>query len=176
MLAMTKIGNSMKPSLKLILAASLAASLAATLSGCASTTLEQQIAVKEPGSWDFKYASNISGGYGYLRIYDNPSKIGWIVNEYGQKHPCSQGFTKAIKNTAPGWIGFTTDNNEKSFACDTRLRLIFRMNDQGVPYEGWAQKFTDRERKELPDFESTVKQWDAALLVKKSNATYTLVK
>jgi len=48
-------GNSMKPSHKLILVACLAASLAATLYGCASTTLEQQIAVKEAGSWDFKH-------------------------------------------------------------------------------------------------------------------------
>jgi hypothetical protein len=168
-------GASMKTTHKLILAACLAASLAAALSGCASTTLEQQIALKEVGSWDFQ-VKNASGATEYIRIYDSPGKVGYFKYEYGQKHPCNQGFQKAIKSTAPGWIAFTTDANEKSFACNSRLRYIFRTNDEGVPYDGWLQKVADHERKDFPDFESTVKRWDAALLGKKSNAGYTLVK
>jgi hypothetical protein len=167
-------GNFMKKTFKFFLTACLVGSLAATLSGCATTTLEQQIAVKEPGSWDFKY-NQTGGGVGYIRIYDSLDKTGWTVNEYGQKSPCSQGFIKAIKTTAPGWIAFTTDSKDKSFACDKNFRFIFRTNDQGTPFEGWLQVVTDRSGKDFPDFESSAKKWDEGLLVKKSNASYVLV-
>lgn len=168
-------GNSMKTSYKLILAACLAGSLAATLLGCASTTLEQQIAVKEAGSWDFAVKS-ASRGVEYIRIYDSPGKVGYFKFEYGQKHPCNQGFQKAIKSTAPGWIALTTDSTEKSFTCDSRRRYIFRLDEKGAPYEGWSQEIADKEGKNFSDFETVAKKWDAALLTKKIDASYTLVK
>lgn len=151
----------MKRSHKLILAACLAASLAATLSGCASTTLEQQIAVKEVGSWDFAVKS-VSGGTNYIRIYDSPGKVGWFKYEYGQKHPCNQGFVKAVKTIAPGLVQYETDTDAKSFACDSKKRYIFRTDALGNPYEGFESfPIKDREKKEFPELIFSVKYWDS---------------
>ena len=150
----------MKPSHKLILAACLAASLAATLSGCASTTLEQQIAVKEPGSWDFKINLK-AGGTEYVRIYDAPGKVGWFKYEYGQKHPCNQGFQKVIKTVAPGLVRYALDPDAKSFACDEKLAYIFRTDAQGAPYEGWFTAIKDREKRELPELTYHVRYWES---------------
>jgi hypothetical protein len=153
-------GTSMKPSHKLILAACLAASLAATLYGCASTTLEQQIAVKEPGSWDFQ-AKNRSGTMEYIRIYDSPGKLGWFKYEYGQKHPCNQGFQKVIKTVAPGIVQYANDPDAKSFACDEKIAYIFRTDAQGNPYEGWVMTLKDRDtRKFTRDLALQVKNID----------------
>lgn len=162
----------MKPSRKLILAACLAASLAATLSGCASTTLEQQIAVKEAGSWDFQ-VKNRSGATEYIRIYDGPGKVGWFLYQYGQKSPCNQGFQKTIKTVAPGFVQYANDPDAKSFACDKKLAYIFRTDAQGNPYEGWGMLLNDRDKR---DFTS-----DLAKQVKHSESTgqkpsYFLVK
>ena len=162
----------MKPSHKLILAAALAASLAATLSGCAGPTLEQQIAVKEPGSWDFRLDKK-SGGTEYIRIYDTPDKVGWFKYEYGQKHPCNQGFVKAVKTTAPGLVQYATDTDAKSFACSSKKRYIFRTDASGHPYEGWeTASIQDREKKEFPELAYTVKWWDS----KGEKPNYFLVK
>jgi hypothetical protein len=161
MLAITKKGISMKPTYKLILAAALAASLATTLSGCAGPTLEQQIAVKEPGSWDFKINLK-AGGTNYIRIYDTPGKLGWFKYEYGQKHPCNQGFQKVIKTVAPGLVQYANDPDAKSFACDEKIRYIFRTDANGHPYEGWTSvAIQDREKKEHPGLVETVKYWDS---------------
>lgn len=161
----------MKTSFKLVLAAALAGSLAATLSGCASTTLEQQIAVKEPGSWDFRLDKK-SGGTEYIRIYDTPDKVGWFKYEYGQKHPCNQGFQKVIKTVAPGLVRYALDPEAKSFACDEKLAYIFRTDAQGVPYEGWFSAIKDREKRELSELASQVKYWDS----KGAKPNYFLVK
>ena len=152
----------MKTSYKLILAACLAASLAATLSGCASTTLEQQIAVKEPGSWDFAVFVPSRGGTEYIRIYDAPGKVGWFKYEYGQKHPCKQGFIKAVKTTAPGLVQYVTDADAKSFACTSKKRYIFRTDTLGHPYEGWESiPIEDREEKEFTEIVGQVNYWDS---------------
>ena len=150
----------MKPSHKLILAACLAASLATVLYGCASTTLEQQIAVKEPGSWDFKHV-RIGGREQYIRIYDTPGKVGYFVFEFGQKHPCNQGFQKAIKTVAPGLVSYANDPNAKSFACDEKMRYVLRTDANGQPYEGWFNMINDREKKEFPLMAETVKYLDS---------------
>jgi hypothetical protein len=150
MLAITKKETSMKTSHKLILAACLAASLAAALSGCASTTLEQQIAVKEPGSWDFKWVGN-GGREQYIRIYDSPTKVGWFLYEYGQKSPCNQGFQKVIKLTVPGVVQYELDPAAKSFACGSKIAYTFRTDEAGHPKEGWVQWFAEREKKKFQD-------------------------
>lgn len=162
----------MKPSHKLILAACLAASLAATLSGCASTTLEQQIAVKEPGSWDFS-VKNAAGSTEYIRIYDSPGKVGYFKYEYGQKHPCNQGFQKMTKETAPGLVQYVTDIEAKAFACNLNKRYIFRTNSQGHPDEGWTTNpIKDGEKRVFSELSDTVKWWDA----NKIKPTFTLVR
>ena len=161
----------MKTSYKLILAACLAASLAATLSGCASTTLEQQIAVKEAGSWDFKHV-RVGGREQYIRIYDTPGKVGYFVFEFGQKHPCNQGFQKAIKTVAPGLVSYANDPNAKSFACDEKNRYVFRTDTNGQPYEGWFSAIKDREKREFSELAYTVKYWDS----EKIQPKYFLVK
>jgi hypothetical protein len=153
-------GISMKPAYKRILTACLAASLAATLSGCASTTLEQQIAVKEAGSWDFVIHTK-AGQTKYIRIYDSPGKVGYFKYEYGQKHPCNQGFQKAIKTTAPGLVQYATDPDAKSFACDAKTRYVFRTDANGQPYEGWVNEVKDREKKEFMDLAAYVKYSDS---------------
>ena len=150
----------MKTSHKRILAACLAASLAATLSGCASTTLEQQIAVQEPGSWDFA-VKNAAGSTEYTRIYDSPGKLGFFKFEYGQKSPCNQGFQKVIKTTAPGLVRYVHDPEAKSFACSIRTAYVFRTDALGNPYEGWVTELKDREKKEFLDLAYTVKDWEA---------------
>jgi hypothetical protein len=149
----------MKPSHKLILAACLAVPFAATLTGCASTTLEQQIAVKEPGSWDFA-VKNASGSTEYVRIYDNPDKVGWFKYEYGQKHPCNQGFQKVTKTVAPGLVEYSNADT-KSFACGTKIRFVFRTDASGHPYEGWVNEIPGREKKDFLGLAQTVKWWDA---------------
>lgn len=161
----------MKPSYKLILAACLAASLAATLYGCASTTLEQQIAVKEPGSWDFK-AKNASGTWEYLRIYDSPGKVGWFLYQYGQKSPCNQGFQKTIKTVAPGLVRYANDPDAKSFACDAKIAYTFRTDAQGNPYEGWVYVFKDRENRQFTELTKQVKYTDSI----GAKPTFILVK
>ncbi len=150
----------MKTLPKLILALCIAAPLLATLSGCAGPTLEQQIAVKEPGSWDFK-VKNSAGSWEYIRIYDAPGKVGYFKFEYGQKNPCNQGFQKMIKTTAPGLVEYVRDPDTKSFACAGTLRYIFRTNAQGQPYEGWAGYFSDREKKKFMPFEEMTKLRDS---------------
>ena len=149
----------MKPSHKLILVACLAASLAATLYGCASTTLEQQIAVKEAGTYDFKINLK-TGGTEYVRIYDHPGKVGFLKYEYGQKHPCNQGFQKVIKTVAPGLVRYAIDPDVKSLACDEKLAYIFRTDAQGVPYEGWFTVIKDREKREWSELAYQVKYWE----------------
>lgn len=161
----------MKTSYKLILAACLAVPFAATLTGCASTTLEQQIAVKEPGSRDFKHV-RIGGREQYIRIYDTPGKVGYFVFEFGQKHPCNQGFQKAIKTVAPGLVSYANDPDAKSFACDEKMRYVFRTDANGQPYEGWFNMINDREKKEFPWMVETVKYLDSETIKPK----YFLVK
>lgn len=161
----------MKTSYKLILAACLAASLAATLSGCASTTLEQQIAVKEAGSWDFR-VKNAAGSTEYIRIYDSPGKVGWFKYEYGQKHPCNQGFQKVIKTVAPGLVQYANDPDAKSYACYGTIRYIFRTDANGQPYEGWVTIFNDLEKKVHPGLTETVNNLDS----KGAKPKYFLVK
>jgi hypothetical protein len=149
----------MKPSHKLILAACLAVPFAATLTGCASTTLEQQIAVKEAGSWDFKSGGG-STRVQYVRIYDTPGKVGWSVFEYGQKSPCNQGFQKVTKKVAPGLVEYSNAKT-KSFACGSQIRYVFRTDANGHPYEGWGNEFTGREIRDFPELAYSVKWWDA---------------
>ncbi len=164
----------MKPSYKLILAAALAASLATTLSGCAGPTLEQQIAVKEPGSWDFKVDKK-SGGTEYIRIYDSPEKLGWFKYEYGQKHPCNQGFQKVTKTVAPGLVQYS--NAEfKGFACDEKIRYIFRTDENGHPYEGWVNGVRDREKRDFTELSQSVKFIDSKDPTGKAKGNYILVK
>ena len=150
----------MKTSYKLILAACLAGSLAATLLGCASTTLEQQIAVKEAGSWDFVIHTK-AGETKYIRIYDSPGKVGWFKYEYGQKSPCNQGFQKVIKTVAPGLVSYANDPDAKSFACDEKMRYVFRTDANGQPYEGWFNMIKDREKKEFLDLAAYAKAVDS---------------
>lgn len=57
------------------------AAVVAVLAACASTTLEQQIAMKEPGSWDFAVQSTPTQT-NYIRIYDSPGKLGFFKFEY----------------------------------------------------------------------------------------------
>ena len=161
----------MKPSHKLILVACLAASLAATLSGCASTTLEQQIAVKEAGTYDFKINLK-TGGTEYIRIYDAPGKVGWFKYEYGQKSPCNQGFQKVIKTVAPGLVRYANDPDAKSYACYAKIAYIFRTDAQGNPYEGWVSVIQDREKREFPELAYQVRYSDA----KGEKPNYFLVK
>jgi hypothetical protein len=131
----------------------------AVLVGCATQTLEQQIAVKEPGSWDFKVDKK-AGGTEYIRIYDSPGKLGWFKYEYGQKHPCNQGFQKVIKTTAPGLVRYAHDPDAKSFACSETLAYIFRTDAQGQPYEGWFVEIKGKEKREFAELTYNVKYWD----------------
>jgi hypothetical protein len=164
-------GIYMKTSYKLILAACLAASLAGTLTGCKQIPLEQEIAVKEPGSWDFAVKSSNHSGNAYVRIYDSPEKLGWFKYEYGQKSPCNQGFQKVTKTTAPGLVQYSNEHT-KSFACGEKIRYIFRTDANGHPYEGWGSGIKDHEKKEFNELASTVRYWDA----KGMKPNYFLVK
>jgi hypothetical protein len=155
---------------KLIAATGLVAVATAILVGCASTTLEQQIAVKEAGSWDFAVKS-ASGGTNYIRIYDSPGKVGWFKYEYGQKHPCNQGFQKAIKTTAHGLVEFSNAET-KSFACNLRIRYIFRTDASGHPYEGWVTELKDGDKRPQPELAKLTKFWDD----KNMKPNYFLVK
>lgn len=65
---------------------------------------------------------SVSGGTNYIRIYDSPGKVGWFKYEYGQKHPCNQGFQKVIKTVAPGLVQYANDPDAKSYACGTKIR------------------------------------------------------
>jgi hypothetical protein len=148
---------------KLIAATGFIAAATTILVGCASQPLEQQIAVKEAGSWDFKTKTLDANGEPkrIVRIYDKPGKLGFEVFEYGQKHPCNQGFQKVIKKTAPGLVRYATDLDSRSFACTSKLEYIFRTDANGHPYEGWEMMpINDREKKEFPDFVKTVKYFD----------------
>jgi hypothetical protein len=162
-----KKGKNMKLKFKILLITAMVVFIAA----CATQSLEQQIAVKEPGSWDFKSVSE-----GYVRIFDDQGKIGWFKFEYGQKHPCNQGFQKAIKTVAPGLVSYETDVGSKSFACDSKKRYVFRTDEQGNPYEGWVVVISDREKRNFADLSNTVKWWDAKDPSGKAKPTYILVK
>lgn len=164
----------MKTSYKLILAACLTGSLAATLSGCASTTLEQQIAVKEPGSWDFKSKNLDAKGEPkrIVRIYDKPGKVGFEVFEYGQKHPCNQGYQKAIKKTALGLVSYERDRDAESFACDGAGRYFFRIDASGQPYEGWNDGAEDKRKTQLVELSKQAAYFDKI----KCAPTFTLAK
>ena len=161
----------MKTNFKTIAKALGAVAVVAMLAACASTTLEQQIAVKEIGSWDFKINLK-AGGTEYIRIYDALGKVGWFKYEYGQKHPCNQGFQKVIKTVAPGLVRYAIDPDVKSLACDEKLAYIFRTDALGVPYEGWFITIKDREKRELPELANLVKYWDS----KDMKPNYFLVK
>jgi hypothetical protein len=126
---------------------------------CASTTLEQQIAVKEPGSWDFKYVVPDANAQ-YIRIYDSPGKVGFFLYEFGQKHPCNQGFQKTIKTTAPGLVAFENDPDAKSFACNERIRYVFRTDANGRPYEGWFDRRRSHEKTQFVELTKTVNYYD----------------
>jgi hypothetical protein len=129
------------------------------LTACQQIPLEQQIAVKEPGSWDFR--TDTAGGTEYIRIYDSPGKLGWFKYEYGQKSPCNQGFQKVIKTVAPGLVQYANDPDAKSFACNEKILYIFRTDANGQPYEGWVTGIKDREKKETPPLAYTVKYWES---------------
>jgi hypothetical protein len=146
----------MKTLTKLFRPLAMAVVAAALLAACRSMPLEEQIAVKEPGSWDFKSVSSER----YIRIYDNPEKVGSILYEYGQKHPCNQGFQKMLKTTSPGLVQYAVDPALKSFACDEKQRYIFRTDANGIPYEGWISGVKDKEKKEFREMTSVVKYWE----------------
>jgi hypothetical protein len=146
----------------------------ALLVACASTTLEQQIAVKEPGSWDFKSrALDVNGEpKRIVRIHDKPGKVGFEVFEYGQKHPCNQGFQKTIKTTATGLVSYEQDSDASSFACKGKGRYLFRADENGQPYEGWNGWVEDRSKTQFVELSKRV-----AYLDKINEApTFTLVK
>jgi hypothetical protein len=164
-------GIYMKTLNKLFKPVAMAVVAAALLAACKSMPLEEQIAVKEPGSWDFA-AKNAAGSTEYIRIYDSPGKVGWFKFEYGQKHPCNQGFQKVIKTVAPGLVRYANDPDAKSFACSTKIAYVFRTDAQGSPYEGWVSEIQDREKSAFAELTYTVKYWDAKGL----KPTYSLVK
>jgi hypothetical protein len=143
---------------------------AALLAACKSMPLEEQIAVKEPGSWDFRVIGGVRDQY--VRVFDGPGKVGWTIIEYGQKHPCNQGFQKAIKTAADGLVQYVIDPDSKSFACDVKTRYIFRTDVNGNPFEGWRTEIKDREKKEFRDMVNIVKYWDE----KSEKPSYYLVK
>lgn len=143
----------------------------ALLMACASTTLEQQIAVKEPGSWDFKYVGTDRVDT-YIRIYDSPGKVGWFKYEYGQKHPCNQGFQKVIKTTTPGLVAYEHDHDAKSFACDMKIRYLFRTDTNGHPYEGWVDSRKRHEKTPFVDLTKAVNYMDKT----NQKPSFTLVK
>ena len=142
--------------------------LSTLLVGCKQIPLEEQIAVKEPNSWDIKSVS----GKRYIRIYDSPEKLGWFIYEFGQKGTCNQGFQKVIKTAAPGLVQYVLDPVNKSFACDGTLRYIFRTDAQGHPYEGWETYVSDRKKENLSELVKTVAYFEKM----GSKPTHFLVK
>jgi hypothetical protein len=156
---------------KIFAISGLAAVSFTVLVGCATQTLEQQIAVKEPGAWDFKSIDlRLSGGYRYTRLYDKPGKVGWEVMEYGQKHPCNQGFTEAVKTTTLGFVRYESANT-KSFACDIKMAYVFRTDENGKPYEGWYFAIPLKEQRKFVDINNFTKWNDK----EKYPADYKLV-
>ena len=147
--------------------------LSTLLVGCKQIPLEEQIAVKDPNSLDFKFVSAKGSKLEqYIRIYDGPNKLGWFVFEFGQKHPCNQGFQKVIKTIAPGLVQYVIDPVSKPFACSLTIRYIFRTDAQGQPYEGWVTEDKDNKNLKLVELTRSVEHFDKV----GTKPTYYLVK
>jgi hypothetical protein len=141
----------MKSNFKTFAKALGAIAVAVVLTACATQTLEQQIAVKEPGSWDF--ITKNSRGVEYVRIYDSPEKVGWFKYEYGQKSPCNQGFQQVTKTTSAGLVQYSNVDT-KSFACGEKIAYVFRVDQNDQPFEGWVQAIPATEKRTFIDLPS----------------------
>ena len=147
-----------------------AVALSTLLVGCKQMPLEEQIAVKEPYSWDFKVIMR-DGSTRILRIYDGPDKLGYFVYEYGHKNPCNQGFQKTIKTTAPGVVRYVNDSASKSYACYETIGFYFITDEKGHPLKGWNYLVKDDSGEKLPNLAKQI----AALIKRGDKPSYTLV-
>lgn len=157
--------------------AALAIVAVALLTACKSMPLEEQIleGMNEAGTYTFKHVGPtvVSGAREqFIRIHDKPGKVGFEVFEYGQKHPCNQGFQKAIKTTASGLVAYEQDANARSIACNEKLRYIFRTDAGGRPYEGWFDARKVNDKRQFVDLTRTEKFYEEKAILPK----YQLVK